>query len=204
MMVARRWAIVMTVHWAKRVRTICWMRWSVSWSTDAVASSSSKMEQSCTIARARQMSCRCPTDRFVPSSSTLRSSAARATASSPSPASGAAVKTASRSPNATAFTASSSVDSGKALVGSRFVRTVPAKRTGSCGITAIALLSVRSPSVAVSTPPMRTEPLVRPTSRSRHANVDDLPLPVAPTRPTFSPGRATNDTPLSAGGSDGR
>lgn len=68
MMVLRRWAIVRIVHSLNSVRIVRWIKSSVSKSTAAVASSKINTFVLRNKARARQTSCRCPTDRFSPPS----------------------------------------------------------------------------------------------------------------------------------------
>lgn len=66
--------MVSTVQCPKASWIVSWIKWSVSTSTDAVASSKSRILFLRSRARAKQMSCFSPTDRFSPSTSTGQSS----------------------------------------------------------------------------------------------------------------------------------
>lgn len=65
-MVCRRWAMVRTVQSANFSRMVFWISASVFWSMFAVASSSRRTLLFLRMARARQMSCRCPTEKLLP------------------------------------------------------------------------------------------------------------------------------------------
>eukprot|EP00665_Eupelagonemidae_sp_cell47_P003417 gene3418-gene1857 len=120
MMVSRRWAIVRTVQSRNASATVCWMRASVSTSTDAVTSSIRSSLLSRRRALARHTSWRCPTEKFCPPSMTETSSLS-------SVCSNTSLKCACSSALQIAL-------SGWAASGSRLERTVPLKRTGSCGM----------------------------------------------------------------------
>ena len=81
---------------------------------------------------------------------------------------------------------------------------LPLNSTGSCGMMATELRSVVNPTVCVSTSSMTTRPAAGSTRRRIHNNSDDLPLPVRPHTPTFSPPLTENDTFFSTRGRSGR
>mmetsp|Transcript_31750 Transcript_31750/g.80969 ORF Transcript_31750/g.80969 Transcript_31750/m.80969 type:complete len:224 (-) Transcript_31750:3367-4038(-) len=190
MMVLRRCAMMSVVVAANASRMATWMALSVSRSTLAVASSSMRILDWRSMARAMQNSWRWPSEKLAPPSTTLASSL-----------SSSAEMAACRP---TLSSTSHSAVSACALKGSRFLRTLPLNMKGSWGMMDILERRSRSPSVAMSTPSITTRPLSASTMRNSARKMDDLPLPVRPTRPTFSPGAAWNDTPRSTSGMLGR
>eukprot|EP00965_Chrysotila_dentata_P095179 3146420-Pleurochrysis_carterae.AAC.1 len=142
-------------------------------STDAVASSSTRTRDCLSSARHMQTSCRCPTDRFAPRGSI-------GICSPPLWASDASAHWSS------AAHTSASVRSSN---GSRLARSVPEKSTGSCGMIESCLRSVLSAIVEISTPSIAMAPPESSTSLKSATRMDDLPAPVLPTSPTFSPAR---------------
>mmetsp|Transcript_27059 Transcript_27059/g.80811 ORF Transcript_27059/g.80811 Transcript_27059/m.80811 type:complete len:234 (-) Transcript_27059:90-791(-) len=183
-----RCAMVSTVAWPNAERTVRWMSASVSASTEDVASSSSTSEQRESSARAMQRSCRWPAEKLAPSSATGDCSEGTACAI------------------CTRRSASHSASSDQAPFGSRLSRTEPEKRVGSCGITATPSRCSSSGVVDTSTPSISTAPLRSggATSRVIAATREDLPEPVRPTTPTFSPGRTSALTPSSTRGRPSR
>lgn len=65
-------------------------------------------------------------------------------------------------------------------------------------------LSSASSSWLVSTPSRSTRPALGSSSRKSTRNTEDLPEPVRPTMPSFSPGSTRKVTPSRAFGSPGR
>ena len=63
-------------------------------------------------------------------------------------------------------------------------RIVPLKRTGSCGMVAIADLNVCKPKFCVSKPSIEMLPDVGSTNLNKAAPIEDLPAPLRPTIPT--------------------
>mmetsp|Transcript_29430 Transcript_29430/g.77127 ORF Transcript_29430/g.77127 Transcript_29430/m.77127 type:complete len:231 (-) Transcript_29430:3396-4088(-) len=154
---------------------------SVFMSTFAVASSRSRRRVGLSTARARQISCLSPTEKFEPASATTASSPPTAFTASPSCADSSASQT------------SASVHSWK---GSRFFLTDPAKRAGSCGMSVKARRRSRRGSEQDGTPSTRIVPEVG-AMRSSAAIRDDFPAPVRPTTPTLLPGAMLRVTPCS-------
>ncbi len=76
--------------------------------------------------------------------------------------------------------------------------------THTCGITATFSLSWVSPTSAMRQPSISMLPPANSTMRVSATNSDDLPAPVRPTTPIFSPGRTPKDRPRRTRGSDGR
>lgn len=72
-MVGMRWATVTTVQCRNSERKVCWISWSVALSTDAVASSNTRMRVCFNSARPRHTSCLWPTLQFSPFSLTVTS-----------------------------------------------------------------------------------------------------------------------------------
>ena len=89
-------------------------------------------------------------------------------------------------------------------MGLRFVRTVPANKKGSCGITASADLSLSSGIDETSTPPRKILPPVSGMRRNSASTSELLPLPLLPTTPARQPEGSEKDTPRSTGGSPER
>ena len=73
MIVCSRCAIIKHVASPNRLRIVDWISWSVSQSTDAVASSSRSSRGRRSNARARQITCFSPTEKFSPYSWTVAS-----------------------------------------------------------------------------------------------------------------------------------
>ena len=80
----------------------------------------------------------------------------------------------------------------------------PANMNGSCGIMAILDRKSRNPSVLMSIPSRRTVPVAGSTIRNRATNMEDLPLPVRPQIPTFSPELTVNVKFFNTKGKPGR
>jgi len=76
------------------------------------------------------------------------------------------------------------------------LRTVPSKRTGSWGIMPKRDLRSWRPSVQMSIPSMIIFPRYGSTIRNKAWINVDLPLPVLPTTPIFSPPLMLSVTPL--------
>lgn len=72
-------------------------------------------------------------------------------------------------------------------------RKVETGRTGSCGTMVNLERRSKSPTVAMSTPSTRICPDVASTNRKNELASVDLPHPVAPTIPTFSPALIEKD-----------
>mmetsp|Transcript_21198 Transcript_21198/g.64680 ORF Transcript_21198/g.64680 Transcript_21198/m.64680 type:complete len:239 (+) Transcript_21198:505-1221(+) len=190
MMVSSRCAIVMTVASLISFRSAVWISSSVARSTDAVASSRTRMRERLSSARAMHTNWRWPIDRLPPRSSMGLSR--------PSGCSriGAPMEHASRAAHSSA-----SVRSSK---GSRFMRKVPVKSTGSCGIMASRERSSLSGNVAVSIPSMVMVPSRISPMRKSATRIEDFPAPVRPTIPTFSEGRMVKFKSLNTSGKPGR
>mmetsp|Transcript_4924 Transcript_4924/g.10691 ORF Transcript_4924/g.10691 Transcript_4924/m.10691 type:complete len:285 (-) Transcript_4924:3510-4364(-) len=180
--------MVMTVASAKAERMVRCISASVSASTAEVASSIITSEQRESSARAMQRSWRWPVEKLAPSSATSSSSERTACARC-TRCSAAHIACAVCSPS-----------------GSRLSRTVPEKSTGSCGMTATADLCTWSGTSAMSRPSMRIAPVRSggATSRVSATTRLDLPEPVRPTTPTFSPGSTVAVRPCSTSGSPSR
>mmetsp|Transcript_62431 Transcript_62431/g.182466 ORF Transcript_62431/g.182466 Transcript_62431/m.182466 type:complete len:253 (-) Transcript_62431:2272-3030(-) len=87
-----------------------------------------------------------------------------------------------------------------------FALSDPLKITGSCGTMPMRLLKQSSLNEAMSMPSMTTDPplpgatpAIGPSLNSKFMSVD-LPLPVGPTTPTFSPPRMSAQKPRRARG----
>mmetsp|Transcript_3005 Transcript_3005/g.9225 ORF Transcript_3005/g.9225 Transcript_3005/m.9225 type:complete len:333 (-) Transcript_3005:429-1427(-) len=186
MTVCRRCAIVITVRPPNSSRTVCWIIASVRMSTAAVASSIKMIWLFLSSARAMHSSCRCPTLQLPPPSATGASSAATADA---------------RWARCSAAHTSASEWRSK---GSRLSRTVPLNRTGSCGMTATLPRRSSRPISPTFTPSTRTAPRSTSTQRVSTYSSDDLPAPVRPTTPIFSPLWMVKSSPRSTCGSSGR
>lgn len=152
---------------------------------------------------AKQTSCLCPTDKFSPPSDTSNSS----------PFS----KLLANDFKWACSSASQTSSSVYTLNGSMFIRSVPENSTGSCGIMVRRERSDCRPSSDISTPSM----VIFPSAASMilqwgnhsilgHSHYQkiflylnkarvklDLPAPVRPTMPTFSPPLISNETPFS-------
>mmetsp|Transcript_10252 Transcript_10252/g.34847 ORF Transcript_10252/g.34847 Transcript_10252/m.34847 type:complete len:245 (+) Transcript_10252:51-785(+) len=190
MIVTRRCAIVIVVLSDTSSRRVCWISMSVSWSMDAVASSSTSTRDGRKRARPRHSSCRWPTLRLQPPAVTViaRPSTWEAT-------------TGDRWHRRRAVHTSSSVCSSK---GSRLERTVPEKSTGSCGMMESALRSVLRSRLDVSMPSMRMHPELRGTMRYSASRREVFPEPVRPTTPTLAPAGIWQLRSLSTRGRSGR
>mmetsp|Transcript_58832 Transcript_58832/g.187797 ORF Transcript_58832/g.187797 Transcript_58832/m.187797 type:complete len:248 (+) Transcript_58832:136-879(+) len=190
MMVLRRWAIVRMVQCLNSSRTTFWISLSLSTSTDAVASSIMSTGELRSSARAMQKSCLCPCEKLSPLSTTFMSSFSSDSSTTglrPTRASEAQIFTSVYSPN-----------------GSMLVRTEPENMNGSCGIMAIALRSLCSPISLVSTPSRVTRPSNGSTMRKRARKSEDLPDPVRPQIPIFSPALMSRSRSLRTRGVSGR
>mmetsp|Transcript_58791 Transcript_58791/g.119695 ORF Transcript_58791/g.119695 Transcript_58791/m.119695 type:complete len:297 (+) Transcript_58791:958-1848(+) len=163
---------------------------SLSRSTLAVASSIMRMRDLRSIARAMQNSWRWPSEKLAPLSTTMWSSFF----------SSAVIGPCSPTLSSTAHSSASWYCSS----GSRLRRTVPLYMNGSCGMMDIFERKCCTPSVRVSTPSIVTRPPSGSTIRKSASSIDDLPLPVRPTRPTLSPAPMLNETPRSTSGCSGR
>mmetsp|Transcript_23670 Transcript_23670/g.93869 ORF Transcript_23670/g.93869 Transcript_23670/m.93869 type:complete len:266 (-) Transcript_23670:77-874(-) len=187
-------------------RSVRWMWASVSRSTFAVASSMATMRRRSTRARARHMSCRSPADQLAPPSSTgvARIIVAEGGLGAPPPSVERDESTnlaSSRASRSAARIASSSNWSK----GSMLKRSAPENSDADCGITASAPRSRASGNGgATSTPSIRTRPPQTSWSRAIALSIDDLPLPVRPTRPVFVQGRNRHETPRRTGARSAR
>ncbi|KAA6423846.1 MAG: hypothetical protein FRX49_06416 [Trebouxia sp. A1-2] len=76
-------------------------------------------------------------------------------------------------------------------------RTDPLNKTGSCGIAAILPLTSFKPILCRSKPSKVMDPPSVSTILKRVTMRLDLPLPVRPTMPTFSPAATSKETPCS-------
>ncbi len=85
-----------------------------------------------------------------------------------------------------------------------FIMCSPEKSTGSCGMTAMTLLSVLRPTLAMFTLSMVICPSASSTSRSRAVTIELFPAPVRPTMPIFSLELTTRLRLLSTLGRPGR
>mmetsp|Transcript_78961 Transcript_78961/g.131824 ORF Transcript_78961/g.131824 Transcript_78961/m.131824 type:complete len:327 (-) Transcript_78961:3356-4336(-) len=188
-MVCSRWAMVMTVQSWKFSRMTFWMSLSVVTSTEAVASSMKSSLDLRSTARARQISCAWPTDRLLPPSSTC------------------IFKLSPPSTSCT-LTYSARLDSSKArhklsslyvLVGSKLYRKVPLKSTGSCGMTHSRFRNSLRETLEMSIPSILMVPSIM-SMRYNANSIEDLPLPVRPTKPIFSPGLISMLMPFSTSG----
>mmetsp|Transcript_1513 Transcript_1513/g.5191 ORF Transcript_1513/g.5191 Transcript_1513/m.5191 type:complete len:290 (+) Transcript_1513:401-1270(+) len=166
------------------------MALSVSKSTLAVASSKHTTLVSRNSALTRQSICRCPAEKFSPYSATG--------ASSPRPCSPTAffMRAASR--------ANQSVSSLCSLNGSRLSRMFPLNKMGSWGMHVIRDRKSFSEILDVSTSSSQIVPECISTSRQSATINVDLPLPVLPTMPTFSPALTEKETPRNTRGKPGR
>mmetsp|Transcript_13570 Transcript_13570/g.28638 ORF Transcript_13570/g.28638 Transcript_13570/m.28638 type:complete len:241 (+) Transcript_13570:169-891(+) len=189
MMVLRRWATVSVVQSANSVRIRSWIIWSVLKSIDAVASSMSSSLVRRSMARARHTSCRCPTLKFSPYSATVQLSPPSSSTTSSIPTLASAARRSS---------------SECSWNGSTLKRKSPEKSTESCGMIEMRLRRARRLTLPSSTPSTTIDPpvlaMVAPsspfssqgsaasTSRRIETSIDDLPLPVRPQTPIFSPG----------------
>ena len=88
--------------------------------------------------------------------------------------------------------------------GSTFARTVPWKRVGSWGMIPNLERKSLNPKVTMSTPSITMRPPEGSTSRNKAWMRVDLPLPVLPTTPTFSPPEIVNVMPFNTIGVVGR
>mmetsp|Transcript_16285 Transcript_16285/g.32406 ORF Transcript_16285/g.32406 Transcript_16285/m.32406 type:complete len:316 (-) Transcript_16285:560-1507(-) len=196
MIVLSLWAMVRHVALANSVRMMRWIFISVSTSTDEVASSMTTIVAFRSSARAITRSCRCPTDRFAPPSSTASARARTAYCCGPPSSVPAARPTLRRTPHRAP---SAWIEKGSILD-----RTVPENRVGSCGITAILDRSRRSPRSPMSTPSMATDPVSSSTRRSSPTSSVLFPAPVLPTTPTLARPGIVSRSPRSTSGSPDR
>ena len=135
--------------------------------------------------RAMVKSCFSPAD-SVPTTRSSASEASARVAASPTFTSVASISSSVTSPN-----------------GARLRRTVPLNSRGRWGITLTARLNVSRPSVETSTPSNVTRPLVSSLTRRSKETSEDLPDPVRPMTPIFSPCRIEKETSSTAGGRSG-
>mmetsp|Transcript_13515 Transcript_13515/g.21086 ORF Transcript_13515/g.21086 Transcript_13515/m.21086 type:complete len:228 (-) Transcript_13515:652-1335(-) len=193
------------------------MKASVSPSTEAVASSMTRIFGLFKRARARQRSCRSPTEKLLPPSSTMLS---RICAGSlglvvvvvvpgvPA-AAAAAVEVYCCSSWSTLAKRTATKASKISLFedkpnGSKHSRSVPAKRTGSCGIILSPFGRPRTsdkPKDARSTPSNNIRPDSISTNRKSAVVIVVLPAPVRPTTPHRRPGGIVNVKSFKAKGS---
>mmetsp|Transcript_3154 Transcript_3154/g.11356 ORF Transcript_3154/g.11356 Transcript_3154/m.11356 type:complete len:219 (-) Transcript_3154:3410-4066(-) len=183
-------AMASTVVLANAWRTVVCSKASVASSTLAVLSSITSTRGCRSSERAMHISCRSPTDKLDPPADTSDSS--------PLPS---ARTRASTLTSLSAVHSSSSVNSRK---GSRLLRTVPANSVGSCGRNSTARRSESRPISAMLTPSMRMLPLAASHMRSSEEDSDDLPAPVRPTIPIFSPALIVKLMSFTTSGSPGR
>jgi hypothetical protein len=164
------------------------MSWSVRVSMLAVASSTRTRRLSRSRARAMHTSCFSPTDRLSP--------AAEMGVFSPSRS----AKAASTPHFCSASNRRASACSAR---GSRFYRRVPSIRTGYCAISVMLERRSRSDSSAVLFLSTKTAPAAASTSLRIDPTIVDLPAPVLPTIPIFSPAFTLKLSSLSTDGSPG-
>ena len=168
---------------------VFWIFWSVSKSTDDVASSQTMMRLSRTRARASAINWRWPREKLSPSSSTVLSRWMRL----PWPFSAKADELEGGASSGTWSTRSAfrSADQSSrslcSLKGSRLDRIVPRKSVGSWGMMASLDRRSSNPTVAMFTPSMWMDPPESSTSRNKADMMLDLPAPVRPTTPIRSP-----------------
>mmetsp|Transcript_481 Transcript_481/g.1410 ORF Transcript_481/g.1410 Transcript_481/m.1410 type:complete len:228 (-) Transcript_481:195-878(-) len=194
MIVFRRCAIVRIVQSWNDDRIVAWIAASVWWSTDEVASSSSRMRALASSDRVSTSSCRSPCEKFSPNSAT----------SLPSPPASSTLLRIEHRSSASQIASSSYWSNGSMLE-----RTVPLKMTGFCGTMESLDRSACRPILDTSTPSMVMGPdpsssgsgSTRRRSESRRL---DLPPPVRPTTPTRMPGSMSSETPLRTSGVSGR
>mmetsp|Transcript_3292 Transcript_3292/g.10314 ORF Transcript_3292/g.10314 Transcript_3292/m.10314 type:complete len:293 (+) Transcript_3292:286-1164(+) len=184
--VCRRCAMVSTVLSLKHSRSMRWIMASVSRSTLAVASSATSTRGLRSSARAMQISCRSPTLRLAPPSST-------AWLSWP-------VISRTLSASCTLSSASQHCSSVCSSNGSRLRRSVVLNSTGSCGTMAMRERRSCRPMAEMSSPSMNTERAPGSTRRQMATMRLLLPAPVRPTTPIFSPARTSKVSPLSTSG----
>ena len=202
MTVSIRCAMVSTVLPAKPSRMVDWIRASVITSTFAVASSSSTTLVGRSNARARQTSCRWPTLKLPPDSTTTASRPPGRPRTSTSRWTSLRTCQSASSANPQAGPLLPVLPTTAAADGSRFCRSEPSKRIGSCGMTVIAFRSTGSGSEHVGMPSIVMQPL-EGKSRRKALIRDDFPAPVRPTMPTFWPASMLQLTPRRTGGSSG-
>mmetsp|Transcript_39536 Transcript_39536/g.123136 ORF Transcript_39536/g.123136 Transcript_39536/m.123136 type:complete len:246 (-) Transcript_39536:54-791(-) len=183
-MVWSRCAMQNIVH-LNSVRSMACSFLSVSGSVEDVGSSRSKTLGHWITARARQSNCRSPHERFAPPAFNSLSRTV--------PTSSLLAIDAQRRPRR-------KDSSSTAPKGSRFMRTVPCMRTGSCGTTVMRRRMCRRPTVLRSTPSMRTRPLATSWRRNKHATSVLLPLPVRPMTPVRAPAGMEKLTSVNASG----
>mmetsp|Transcript_4893 Transcript_4893/g.20015 ORF Transcript_4893/g.20015 Transcript_4893/m.20015 type:complete len:253 (-) Transcript_4893:1186-1944(-) len=188
MTVWRRCAMARSVASRNSRAMTAWTLASVAASTCAVASSRHTTRDLRRRHRASASNWRCPVERTDASPSLeTRSPRWRYDRGRPTASSAAA---AAASPNSSN--------------GSRLRFASPARSTASCAMSESRRRSVVTPSVAMSTPSMTTRPAHASTSRNVATRIVDLPAPVRPTTPAFSPGLRANDASRSASGRPGR
>mmetsp|Transcript_6912 Transcript_6912/g.24943 ORF Transcript_6912/g.24943 Transcript_6912/m.24943 type:complete len:370 (+) Transcript_6912:1295-2404(+) len=193
MIVLSLWAIVSTVQSLKAILMVFWIRVSVSPSTLLVASSRIRILDLRIRALAMQSSCFWPTERLPPPSSMLESKPFL---------SGSSWMVDFRPDSLSAFQISASPS--VSLKGSRLLLTVPEKMTGSWGTSESLLLRSGSAVVAMSTSSMVMLPLSSSTILYSVIIMVDLPQPVLPHTPIFSPPPTVKVRPLSTCGRSGR
>mmetsp|Transcript_84749 Transcript_84749/g.220797 ORF Transcript_84749/g.220797 Transcript_84749/m.220797 type:complete len:318 (+) Transcript_84749:244-1197(+) len=205
MTVEMRCAMQSTVCCANSLRIVCWMRLSVSTSTAEVASSSKRILFDRRRARAKHICCRWPNEKFSPFSATvaanLSATVTSLKAASPQLCRAKASTCDCKWERQMACQTASPVDS---FSGSKLKRRSPENRTGSCGSTVMLRRTLCKPKVAMSNPSINILPSVGSTMRSSTFNNEDLPAPVRPQMPNFSPGTTFKPKPSKTKGSSGR
>mmetsp|Transcript_3869 Transcript_3869/g.9165 ORF Transcript_3869/g.9165 Transcript_3869/m.9165 type:complete len:300 (-) Transcript_3869:143-1042(-) len=186
MMVCRRCATVSTVAPPNSRRIIRWIKASVSLSMDAVASSSTSTRGCRSSARAMQMSCLWPTEKFSPPSDTTSLSLSGSASTA-----GLRVHLSSTAQIWASEWASK---------GSRLKRRVDENMTGSCGMMHSELRRRDSRTLEASTPSSKIIPFRSSEIRKSATVSEDLPEPVRPTMPTFSPAPTVKVKSLSTSG----
>lgn len=178
MIVFIRWAIVIIVASLNSVEINSKMRYSVTTSMFAVASSK------ITTLLCRKMdlhmhkSCFSPTERLLPPSSTLNASP------DPNYFSPLAI----RLVNPAFYSTSISFSSGRRSNGSKLNLRVPLNKVGSWGITVIFYLKSLRFRVLISTPSISIVPFSNSMILERVSAIVDFPAPVRPHIPIFWPG----------------
>ena len=144
MTVANRWAMISTVEFEKLCFSFCWITLSVSRSTLAVASSSTKILVYLKIALAKQINYFWPTEnKLLLSETTVSSFSFMMSMWSNIP---------------TSFKTFQIISSFFSLKGSRFSRILPCRRKGDWGMRAMFLRSAWRPTVEMSIPSISTDP----------------------------------------------
>mmetsp|Transcript_2918 Transcript_2918/g.8531 ORF Transcript_2918/g.8531 Transcript_2918/m.8531 type:complete len:294 (-) Transcript_2918:2906-3787(-) len=194
MIVWSRWAMAITVAEpplasVNSLRTVSWIRASVSTSTFAVASSRTMILDCLSKARARAASCFWPADRGAPPSLITMSS----------PIGLASTRGARWARRSAAHTCASSCLRN----GSKFSRMLPVNSTGTWGMMAMRERSWCTPRREMSMPSMTMRPASSSMSRNTQLIKLLFPAPVRPTTPALLEAGMVTVRPFSTSGSPG-